>query len=96
MSWKTTYKIGLHVYIRLRAGVAFLGKKMSANQNAHATFFSHVKKIVQTIKMLIRQIQHVKNIVCSEIRNLFQPKTTRKSLCSYNKIHYYKVEKNIQ
>ena len=32
-------KIGLHVYISLRTGVTFLGKKISANQNAHATFF---------------------------------------------------------
>ena len=48
--------------------------------------FSHVKKIVQSIKTLVRQISHVKNIVCSEIRILFQPNTTRKSLYSYNKI----------
>ena len=62
---------------------------MSANQNAHTTtFLSHVKKIVQPIKTLIRQISHVKNIVCSEIRILFQPNTTRKSLYSYNKYNY--------
>ena len=51
--------------------------------------FSHVKKIVRPIKTLIRQISHVKNIVCSEIRILFQPNTTRKSLYSYNKVPYY-------
>ena len=33
-------KIGLHVYISLRTGAEFLGKKMSANQNAHTTFFT--------------------------------------------------------
>ena len=30
----------------------------------------------------------MKNIVCSEIRILFQPNTTRKSLYSYNNINY--------
>ena len=39
VSWKNTHKIGLHVYISLRTGVAFLGKKTSPNQNAHTTFF---------------------------------------------------------
>ena len=63
----------------------FLGKKMAANQNGHTTFFTCEKNIVQPIKTLIRQISHVKNIVCSEIRILFQPNTTRKSLYSYNK-----------
>ena len=60
----------------------FLGKEMSANQNAHTTF-SHVKNIVRPIKALIRLFSHVKNIVCSEIRILFQPNTSRKSLYSY-------------
>ena len=36
-------KIGLNVCISLRTGVAFFGKKMSANQNAHKTFFTFEK-----------------------------------------------------
>ena len=42
----------------------------------------------QPIKTLIRLFSHVKNIVCSEIRVLFQPNTTRKSPYSYNKGHF--------
>ena len=44
------------------------------------------KNILQPIKTLIRQISHVKNILSSEIRILFQPNTTHQSLCSYNNI----------
>ena len=47
---------------------------------------SHVKKIVQPAKTLTRQISHVENIVCSEIRIIFQPNTTRKSLYLYDKV----------
>ena len=46
------------------------------------------KNIVQPIKTLIRLFSHVKNKVCSEIRILFRPNTTRKSLYSYNKRPY--------
>ena len=66
----------------------FLGKKISANQKRSYDVFHMWKNIVQPIKTLIRQISRVKNIVCSELRILFQPNTTRKSLYSYNKKCY--------
>ena len=67
--------------------------KMSANQNAHATFFT-CEKIVQPIKTLLRQISHVKNIVCNEMLILFQPNTTRQSLYKHgsdHEVHLYCV-----
>ena len=59
---------------------------MSANQNAHTTFFTCEKISYNQLQPIKTQISHVKNIVCSEIRILFQPNTSRKSLYSYNKI----------
>ena len=47
ISVKITHKIGLHVYISLRAGAAFLGKKISANQNVHMTNFTCEKYSMQ-------------------------------------------------
>ena len=60
---------------------------MSANQNAHTTFFTCEKISYNQSKRLYDFFSHV-NIVCSEIRILFQPNTPRKSLYSYNKYIY--------
>ena len=48
--------------------ISFLPKNTTMRfiQNAHTTFFTCEKNIVQPIKTLIRQTSHVKNIMCSE------------------------------
>ena len=68
VSWKITHKSGLRFYISLRTGVAFMGKKMSANQNAHTTFFTCEKNRTTNQNA---QISHVKNIECGKIWILF-------------------------
>ncbi len=54
-----------------------------------------MKKIVRPIKTLIRQISHVKNIVCSKTRILFHRSIARKSLYSYNNIRYLRISFDI-
>ena len=57
----------------------FYVKNVSQSKRSYDSFFT-CEKIVRPIKTLIRQISHVKNIVFSEVRIIFQPNTTHKSL----------------